>query len=302
MSNVEGAVKAVVLGGKTGMLGRSLVNVLQGHGWDVTAQGREGVDVLDADALEKYLEALSPDFVFNSIAYTAVDDAEDEPEQAFLLNKTLPENLGKLSLKLKFWLIHYSTDFVFDGKNETPYVLSNNPNPVSVYGRSKLGGESALLQAGVPTMSIIRTAWLFGSTEKKNFVKTMITLARTRDELTVVHDQVGSPTYTDDLAEYSYELAKQKHYGIFHLVNSGQCSWCELAAEAINLAGLNCTVNAIPSSDYPTKATRPKYSVLSTEKFTKVTGVTPRPWPQALRDYVYKDFSDLSADDELYEE
>lgn len=283
-----GARKALVLGGRTGMLGQALVQSLQKEGWDVVAHVREEVDALDFSALGDYLEHHKPDVVFNAIAYTHVDRAEDEPDLAFRLNRDLPNALGRLSGKQSFRLVHYSTDFVFDGRSSRPYTLSDEPNPLSVYGSSKLAGENALLRAGLQDLLIIRTAWLFGP-GRKNFVLTILTLAQNRDQLGVVHDQIGSPTYTVDLAQNSIALLNAEGaQGIFHLVNSGQASWCELAAEAVNLAGLHCSINAITTAEYPTKATRPPFSVLSTEKFTNWTGYTPRPWVQGLRDYIFQ--------------
>jgi len=270
--------KAIVLGGKRGLLGQALVQVLRDAGWRVVAHGREDVDV----------------YVYNTIAYTQVDKAEDEPHEAMRLNKTLPANLGRIARDTPFRLVHYSTDFVFDGKSQTSYQLVDEPNPSSVYGRTKLAGENSLFQIGLPGLCIIRTAWLFGP-GRKNFVQTMLNLARERSAINVVHDQIGSPTYTVDLAKYTYELTRLKIHGIFHIVNTGRASWCELAAEAINLAGFNCTVNPIPTSEYPQKALRPAYSVLSTDKFTAATGITPRPWVQALREYVFQLMS--STDD-----
>jgi len=280
--------KALVLGGRTGMLGQSLIGALDAAGWETVAQSRDEVDALDFGALDDYILQHKPDVVFNAIAYTQVDRAEDEPEQAYRLNRDLPAALGRMAGKQGFRLVHYSTDFVFDGRGSQPYTLSDEPNPTSVYGKSKLAGENALLRAGLPGLLILRTAWLFGP-GRKNFVLTILTLAKNREQLGVVHDQVGSPTYTVDLAKNSVALLeKQGAQGIFHLVNSGQASWCELAAEAVNLAGLRCSINAITSEEYPTKATRPAYSVLSTDKFAHWAGYTPRPWVQALRDYVFQ--------------
>ncbi len=279
---------AVVLGGRRGLLGQALVRVLREAGWTVQAHGREDADVLDADALQRYLEAQAPDYVFNTVAYTLVDKAEEEPALALQLNKTLPAILGRIARQQSFRLFHYSTDFVFDGRRQsTPYQLSDEPCPLSVYGKTKLAGENALLEIGLPGLCILRTAWLFGP-GRKNFILTIINLARTRDKVNVVHDQIGSPTYTLDLARYTLDLARCKVHGIFHLVNTGQATWCELAAEAVSLAGVNCIITPIPSSEYPTKAVRPAYSVLSVDKFTALTGVTPRPWANALREYIFE--------------
>lgn len=281
-------VKALVLGGRHGMLGQALGSKLAAAGYETLLHGREDADVLDFSNLENYIASIAPDVVFNAVAYTAVDRAEDEPEAAQRLNADLPAALGGIAAKIPFRLVHYSTDFVFDGRSTTPYTLSEEPNPLSVYGKTKLAGENALLRSGLNGALIIRTAWLFGP-GRKNFVKTILTLAKNREQLGVVHDQIGSPTYTMDLAQYSIALLQAKDaQGVYHVVNSGEASWCELAAEAVNLAGLSCSVSAITTDEYPAKAKRPQYSVLSTDKFTHWTGVAPRPWAQALRDYIFQ--------------
>ncbi len=280
--------RVVVLGGKTGMLGQALMTELKKCGVEAIPQGRDDVDVTDAQALGAYLEKLAPACVFNAIAYTKVDLAEEERDAAMQLNAALPDHLGQLAVAMGFRLVHYSTDFVFNGKKQAPYAEDDETDPQSVYGASKLAGEQALRAHDPAGLLILRTAWLFGP-GRGNFVRTMLNLCKDRDNLTVVHDQIGSPTYTRDLARYSLDLVAANASGLFHLVNSGQASWCELASEACSLAGLPCVVQAITSAEYPQKATRPAYSVLSTEAFTRATGVTPRPWAKALREYVFKD-------------
>lgn len=253
------------------------------------------MDALEYSLLGEYIAQHKPDVVLNAIAYTQVDKAEDEPTAAYTLNRDLPNALGRMAAKQGFRLVHFSTDFVFDGRSSHPYSLSDEPNPLSVYGKSKLAGENALLRAGLPGLLILRTAWLFGP-GRKNFVRTILSLAQSREQLGVVHDQIGSPTYTVDLAKYATILLScQGAQGIFHVVNSGQASWCELAAEAVNLAGLRCSINAITTEEYPVKAPRPPCSILSTEKFTHWTGVTPRPWVQGLREYIFQ-YVDMADD------
>ncbi|MGE4297480.1 MAG: dTDP-4-dehydrorhamnose reductase [Desulfovibrionaceae bacterium] len=291
----SGPRRVLVLGGKTGLLGMRLAEALRDAGWEAVAQGRDDVDVTDAAALKAYLEATQPHTICNTIAYTQVDKAEDEPDAAMALNRNLPVTLGRFAKCLGMGLVHFSTDFVFDGKAHAPYETDAATNPMSVYGRTKLAGETGLLALGLDDLCIIRTAWLFGP-GKKNFVRTILTLAAQRDALGVVHDQVGSPTFTVDLARYSVELMQCGAKGLFHIVNGGRASWCELAAEAVHLAGLHCTVNAIGSADYPQKAVRPAFSALCTRRFTEATGITPRPWAQALRDYVYQEFPPAGDD------
>ncbi|NCC26334.1 MAG: NAD(P)-dependent oxidoreductase, partial [Deltaproteobacteria bacterium] len=182
-------------------------------------------------------------------------------------------------------LVHYSTDFVFDGRQSHPYGTTDKTRPMSVYGRTKLEGETRLLSNSWPGLRIVRTAWLFGPL-KTNFVDKILTLATQRDELRVVHDQIGSPTYTPDLARHSVELLEKCGPGLYHLTNSGLASWCELAAEAVAFAGLHCRIQAISSAEYPQQAVRPAYSVLDNADFIQATGIKPRSWTAALREYV----------------
>ena len=282
------ANKAVVLGGRTGLLGQSLVRALTDAGWAVTPLGRTDVDIFDAESLGALLDREECTALFNTVAYTQVDKAEAEPEEAFRLNERLPSLLGRLARPRSIRLVHYSTDFVFDGRAETPYAPDAPANPLSVYGMSKLKGERALLAQDVPGLLIIRTSWLFGP-GRTNFVQKILDLAKTRDVLSVVHDQVGSPTYTLDLARNSVALVRAGGSGIHHLACAGRASWCELASEAVAAAGLHCDVRPITTDQYPTKARRPAYSVLDLSKFTAATGIKPRPWVQCLREYVFDD-------------
>ena len=282
--------KALVLGGMTGLVGQALVDVLHRSGWEVTSAGREDVDYAApgaADALSAMLDAVEPDCVFNAVGYTRVDQAEDEPEAAALLNRTLPAILGRLVKSRHCRLVHFSTDFVFNGQKGLPYTPEDATDPLCVYGKTKLAGEEALLELDLPRCLIIRTAWLFGP-GRKNFVSTILDACRQNPSVAVVHDQTGSPTYTPDLAQYTLKLLETEAAGLHHIVNSGQATWHELAGEAVSLAQGQCVVNAVPSSAYPRKAVRPRYSVLDCKDLTGLTGILPRPWPQALREYIFK--------------
>lgn len=285
--------KALVLGGERGLLGKVLVETLIDAGWEVESGGfsREAdlASINMGDEVSYQVERFQPDVVFNTIAYTQVDDAEDNVEKATLVNRTYPAIISRVVKEHGCRLVHYSTDFVFDGKTNVPYKETDKPNPLSVYGRTKLEGEEAIADSGLEKYTIIRTAWLFGS-GKRNFVSAILDLCKDKNSLNVVHDQVGSPTYTLDLAQYSLKLVEAEGNGIFHVANSGIASWCDFAGEAVRLAEVACSIHAIPSAEYPQKAIRPKYSVLDTNRFTKLTGITPRPWAQALRDYIYRDF------------
>ena len=286
------AQKAVVLGGATGLVGQALVGVLKDSGWDVHTISRADVDLLAPDAddkLQAIIDQIEPAQIFNAAGYTQVDAAEDDPESATLLNRTLPAMLGRMAKTRGCGLIHFSTDFVFNGKKSQPYTTEDETDPLCVYGKTKLAGEEALLSLNLPRCAIIRTAWLFGP-GRKNFVSTILRVCSEKKSVTVVHDQTGSPTYTLDLAQYTLKLVEAGGSGLFHIVNSGQASWCELASEAVSLALPECTVMPVPSSAYPQKAQRPAYSVLDCSDLARLTGITPRPWPQALRDYIFKEF------------
>ena len=281
--------KALVLGGKTGLLGQDLVLALKQAGWEVIAPGRGELDLFSGSLLTDFIKNQGFDCIFNTIAYTQVEQAEEDLKQARELNQVFPALLGRVCAKLKVYLIHYSTDFVFDGQKKIPYEPEDSPNPLNVYGQTKLAGENALLAIDDLSCLIIRTAWLFGK-GKPNFVSKILALAEKKKSLNVVCDQVGSPTYTWDLARYSLALVEKGAKGVFHVVNAGQASWCELAQEAVRCLGLHCKIVPISSQEYPQKAKRPGYSVLSVYKFVQVTQQKPRSWVQALREYVYESY------------
>lgn len=281
---------ALVLGGKTGLLGQTLVKRLQHRHWNVYTLGREDGDILQPDFLSNCIDRYSPNVVFNTIAWTQVDLAETHSNNALIINRTLPSLLGTILKGTSTYFIQFSTDFVFDGAKTTPYVEEDSTDPLSIYGSSKLAGEQAILQLKLENYSIIRTSWLFGP-GRKNFIQTILELAKTKDFLHVVHDQIGSPTYTPDLAEASICLVENKGKGIFHIANSGQASWCEFAAEAVRQANISCKVQGISTSEWGQNiARRPPYSVLNCERYRQITGVSIRPWPQALREYIFSYF------------
>ncbi len=289
--------KDLVLGGRHGLLGQAICHALRAAGRTPLALGGADIDLTAPDAGERLaalIERENPEHVYNTVAYTNVERAEDEPEAARLLNRSVPAILGRFAKERSFGLIHFSTDFVFDGRKDAPYTTEDAPNPLSVYGLTKREGEEALLALGLPNCLIVRTAWLFGP-GKRNFVRAILDRCAEQKSVNVVHDQYGSPTYTADLAQYTLKLVEAGACGLFHVVNSGTASWCELASEAVRLAQAACVVHAVPSEAYPQKATRPAFSVLDTADFTRVTGITPRPWIQALQDYLFREV-DLNED------
>ena len=287
--------KALVLGGATGLLGQALSRILTERGWSVDTLGRQQGDLLNDAFLAEKLDAVRPDVVFNTVAWTQVDDAEDHVEEARLINRCLPASLAcLLQTRPSLFLVHYSTDFIFGGQNRHPLKEEDKPHPQSVYGATKLEGEESV-RAALPDRScVVRTAWLFGH-GRGNFVETILNACHRRDEIRVVHDQTGSPSFADDVALHSAQLAEawlQKGAdsgvpGIWHVANSGEASWCELACEAVQLTSAPCRVIPIASTAWPQKAKRPEYSVLCTDKLAAFLGRHPRPWPQALRAYIF---------------
>jgi dTDP-4-dehydrorhamnose reductase len=244
------------------------------------------LNVTDSEAVEKFVAKYVPDVIINCAAYTAVDKAEDEPENAMWLNRDAVSNLAGAADKQGSFMVQVSTDFVFDGENSVPYREDDIPCPVSVYGLSKLDGEEAMmacLQKGL----IIRTSWLYSSFGN-NFVKTILKNAVEKGELNVVNDQVGSPTYARDLAMTILEILPQalssNQLELFHYANEGFCSWYDFAGEIISISGLSCKVNPIKSLDYKAKAKRPAYSVLDTSTIKKRFGIKIPGWRESLRE------------------
>lgn len=278
-------LRVMILGGKTGLLGQALTHALETAGATPIALSSADCDIIEPLSIRKQLERNDPDLLINAAAYTQVDQAEDQEELAFALNATAPQLLAAEAAIRSIPFIHYSTDFIFRGDKKTPYTVYDEPGAFSVYGISKSQGERDLLSLGYDKTLIIRISWLFGP-GRINFVQKILELCKTRKSLTVVDDQTGSPSYAPDVATNTLRLIEQEATGVYHLANSGETTWHGLASAAVDLAGLDCVVEPVPSSAYPTKATRPAYSVLDLSRFEEVTGVTPRHWREALKDYV----------------
>ncbi len=263
--------------GATGQLGRELRRVLGNRAVYV---GHKELDIADETAVKALFAAQSFDFVINSAAYTAVDKAEDDVEAADRTNRLGPALLARYGHRI----IHVSTDYVFDGSSCRPYRENDATNPVSVYGKTKLAGEEAVLNEA-ETAVIIRTSWLY-SDLGKNFVKTMLRLGTERESLGVVFDQVGTPTYAADLAAAVVSMLPQIRPGmkeIYHYSNEGVASWYDFAVAIMEKSGLSCTVYPIESVDYPTRAARPAFSVLNKAKIKKNFGLTIPHWTDGLR-------------------
>ncbi|MDI6892254.1 MAG: dTDP-4-dehydrorhamnose reductase [Actinomycetota bacterium] len=272
----------ILITGSEGQLGRDLVRVLSDEHelfpFDLD------MDVTVLDGTMKTVTTISPDVVIHAAAYTDVDGCELNPDLAYKVNALGTQNVALTCQRCGAAMLYVSTDFVFDGKKGEPYLEFDEPNPISVYGRSKLAGERYVTSL-LDRYYITRTAWLFGK-HGRNFVKTILKLAEEREELTVVDDQMGSPTYSLDLAKTIAELVKTGWYGLYHTTNSGSCSWFEFAKKILECAGKRgVKVSPITSEELNRPAPRPTYSVLK-NYCLELRGIQPlRHYEEALRDY-----------------
>lgn len=274
----------ILVTGANGMLGRDLVPVLsERHQVD-------GVDIEDFDLTgpgsTQAIASRRPEMVMHLAAMTNVDGCERDPERAMLVNGQGTRNVAEACRRLAIPMLYISTDFIFDGTKKEPYVENDAPNPLGHYGRSKLAGEEAV-KGLLDKYYIVRVSWLFGR-HGKNFVSTILQRAKEHGEVKVVDDQTGSPTYAWDLAEALAVLAESNRYGIYHITNSGACTWYGLAAEAVRLAGIRARVTPISSAEFPTPTRRPAYSVLGNYNWISGFGRPLREWREALADYVKK--------------
>lgn len=272
----------ILITGSNGQLGTELRKCL-GNKEDIFYTDRENLNITDEHAVKAFIANNQIDTVINCAAYTAVDKAEDEPILADEVNHLGARYLARYGRHI----IHISTDYVFDGTSHLPYSPEDETNPVSVYGRTKLDGEKAVLEEA-ETACIIRTAWVYAA-KGKNFINTILRLGKERDRLTVVADQIGTPTHAGDLAEAIIQILPQIRQGtkaIYHYTNEGVCSWYDFATVIIEEAGLSCHIEPIKTAQYPTKAIRPAYSVLDKTHIKQDFGITIRHWYKAIRDCI----------------
>jgi dTDP-4-dehydrorhamnose reductase len=285
-------MKKVLLLGASGQLGREVASrapetvVLQ-------ALTKTELDITSEPDVDRVITSSHPDIVINAAAYTQVDKAESESEQAFAVNEKGIEHVSN-SCPSETRILHLSTDFVFNTLQASPYLPDDPPEPVSAYGRSKLAGEQALLKNRPKTSVVLRTSWLYG-TETKNFLTTMLELIKTRDELNVVNDQFSSPTSVETLADIVWKLALDGDaHGIFHWSDRGVITWYDFALEIqqqaleLNLLTTRIPVNPISTKEYPTPATRPEYSALDSTTTEAITGMKTRPWKEQLASVLEK--------------
>src|SRR3954454_11548542 len=262
--------------GAAGMLGRDVVAAAESAGHDVTALARRDLDIADADAVHAAVRAAAPDAVVNCAAWTDVDGAEEHEAEATLINGTGAGNVAAAAP----YVVHVSSDYVFDGTANQPYVEADPTGPRTAYGRSKLAGEHAVAAAG--DHAIVRTAWSFGP-HGKNFVATMLKLAEDRDEVNVVADQIGCPTFTGHLAPALVRIAEQRLTGILHVTGGGQCSWQQFAQAVFEEAGTGTTATPVTPAEFPRPAPRPPWSVLRSPR--RDAPVLPY-WRHGLTDYL----------------
>ena len=279
-------MKCLVIGAG-GQLGHALLATAPAES-DVIAPARSECDLTNDDQIEHWMGEVRPVVVFNAAAYTAVDAAESDEANARLINATGAGRLAEAARRHGARLVHVSTDFVFDGETSRPYAPDDEPNPLNAYGRTKRDGDVAVLSSGADAL-IVRTAWVYFE-RGRNFVHTMLRLMREKDEVRVVSDQVGTPTYARNLARALWTLAQKPVSGVYHVTDSGVASWYDFAvaireeALARGLIGNAARIVPISTADYPTPARRPRFSVLDNGKTWPVLGTTGQHWREALRE------------------
>ncbi len=280
----------VLVTGANGQLGREIQSLTQSDGdFRFLFTDIDTLDITDRNAVACFFSLEKPSFVVNCAAFTAVDRAEEEKELAFLLNAVAPGILASECQTLAAGLIHISTDYVFDGSGNRPYVEDDSVNPLGVYGKTKREGEVVVLEN--PETIVIRTSWLY-SPFGNNFAKTMIRLGKERETLHVVFDQVGTPTYAHDLAAAILNIIRKGKSawtpGIYHYSNEGVCSWYDFALAVHRMAGISCRVFPVESKDFPTPTVRPHYSVLNKQKIKSTFGIEIPYWMDSLKDCIQR--------------
>ena len=274
----------VLITGILGQLGYDLAKEFTKRGVDYIAPSLEELELTTEAGAKNFILEKKPDMVVHCAAYTAVDKAESEAELAITVNGLGTRWVAEACREVGAKMIYISTDYVFGGDGKTPYEVHDEKNPVNVYGRSKLLGEDAVSTV-LDKYFIVRTSWVFGI-NGNNFIKTMLRLGETKKKLTVVNDQIGSPTYTPDLAKLLADMAATEKFGIYHATNEGFCSWADFAREIFKQAGLDVEVDGIPTIEYPTPARRPFNSRLSKKSLDEAGFDRLPPWEDALKRYL----------------
>lgn len=266
----------ILVTGANGMLGQDLCPILEDNGFEVFKTDIHNLDIIDIESCEKTISEIQPQFVIHCAAYTNVDKAEEELDIARKINVQGTENIAKICSKYNIKLVYISTDYIFDGKKTTPYTTHDKPNPINHYGLTKLQGEN-IIKNICQKFYIIRTSWLYGH-HGKNFVETMLSM-KDNEEIKVVNDQIGCPTWTVELANAIIETIKNKSYGTYQICGSGVASWYDFAKEIFEQEGLKVNLKPCSSEEYPRLAKRPKYSAMANNN-------SCRDWKFALGDYL----------------
>ena len=274
----------ILITGANGQLGRELTKQYKEKGnVELILTDVDTLDITNVNDVYKMVNETRPDVIINCAAHTAVDKCEDDVDNAYKINAVGPKNLAAAMNAIGGEIVQVSTDYVFDGTSEMPYLEFDKPCPASVYGQTKYDGEEFVKSLN-PKHYIVRTAWLYG--DGNNFVKTMIRLGENNPEVKVVNDQFGSPTSTTDLARVIISLVENKNYGIFHATCKGQCSWYDFAKEIFELKGMDVNLLPCTTEEFKSRAQRPKYSVLRNYMLELTTGDITRDWKESLKEYL----------------
>lgn len=276
----------ILVTGSTGQLGSDVVKELLKRGYSTLSPNRSEFNLCSEDSIRNYILNSNCEAIVHCAAYTQVDKAEDEKDLCIKINATATKHIAKCAKILDIPMIYISTDYVFDGTKDGKYTENDETNPINIYGESKLAGEK-YVQEILDKYYIVRTSWVF-NINGKNFIETMLRLSKTNNQLSIVNDQIGSPTYTKDLSRLLVDMLETSKYGLYHATNEGYCSWYEFADTIFKLANINIDIKAINSNEYASRAKRPLNSKLSKDKLIEY-GFKPLPhWEDALKDYLIR--------------
>lgn len=276
----------ILVTGSTGQLGSDVVKELLKRGYSTLSPNRSELNLCSEDNIRNYILNSNCEAIVHCAAYTQVDKAEDEKDLCIKINATATKHIVKCAKILDIPMIYISTDYVFDGTKDGKYTENDETNPINIYGESKLAGEK-YVQEILDKYYIVRTSWVF-NINGKNFIETMLRLSKANNQLSIVNDQIGSPTYTKDLSRLLVDMLETSKYGLYHATNEGYCSWYEFADTIFKLANINIDIKAINSNEYASRAKRPMNSKLSKDKLIEY-GFKPLPhWEDALKDYLIR--------------
>ena len=276
----------ILVTGSTGQLGSDVVKELLKRGYSTLSPNRSEFNLCSEDSIRNYILNSNCEAIVHCAAYTQVDKAEDEKDLCIKINATATKHIVKCAKILDIPMIYISTDYVFDGTKDGEYTENDETNPINIYGESKLAGEK-YVQEILDKYYIVRTSWVF-IINGKNFIETMLRLSKANNQLSIVNDQIGSPTYTKDLSRLLVDMLETSKYGLYHATNEGYCSWYEFADTIFKLANINIDIKAINSNEYASRAKRPLNSKLSKDKLIEY-GFKPLPhWEDALKDYLIR--------------